>query len=364
LTVFNKKERRISTPGRICLFGEHQDYLGLPVIPMAIDLRLQIEGNNRKDQDINLNLLDLKKQFNFSVEDERRPCKSEDDFLHSAIGTLIDHGFELSGIDAKVWSRIPINSGTSSSTAFITAWIAFMLEISDQKFVPQRIALLAYESEVLAFDGPGGMMDQIAIAHGGINMVHFEPELSVDKIDVNLGTFVLGDSLEPKDTYGGLRSLREPLFEVKKKIESIGSDYRKISIDEARSLTQNDPEIQKLVVATLENRDITIEAQELLSSENFDPFEIGKLLDQHHKILANELNRSTPKIDAMLMEARKAGAYGGKINGSGGGGAMFAYAPENPEKVAEAIEKAGGKSYIIRVDGGVRIEDLAGEKNV
>ncbi len=33
-----------------------------------------------------------------------------------------------------------------------------------------------------------------------------------------------------------------------------------------------------------------------------------------------------------------AGAYGAKINGSGGGGCMFAYAPASPEKVKAAIE--------------------------
>jgi len=45
-------------------------------------------------------------------------------------------------------------------------------------------------------------------------------------------------------------------------------------------------------------------------------------------------------------------AFGAKINGSGGGGTMFAYAPEKPERVAENIEKAGGKAYIINVDSG------------
>ena len=40
----------ISTPGRICLFGEHQDYLGLPVIAMAISLRVRIVGKKRKDR--------------------------------------------------------------------------------------------------------------------------------------------------------------------------------------------------------------------------------------------------------------------------------------------------------------------------
>jgi galactokinase len=37
---------------------------------------------------------------------------------------------------------------------------------------------------------------------------------------------------------------------------------------------------------------------------------------------------------------------------------MFAYAPENPQKVAEAIEKAGGRSYIVQTDIGTHAEEL------
>ncbi len=47
-----------------------------------------------------------------------------------------------------------------------------------------------------------------------------------------------------------------------------------------------------------------------------------------------------------------ANAHGGKINGSGGGGCMFAYAPDSAEEVAAAIEQAGGKAYIVHVDKG------------
>lgn len=35
---------KISTPSRLCLFGEHQDYLGLDVIALAIDLALLRPG--------------------------------------------------------------------------------------------------------------------------------------------------------------------------------------------------------------------------------------------------------------------------------------------------------------------------------
>ena len=57
----------------------------------------------------------------------------------------------------------------------------------------------------------------------------------------------------------------------------------------------------------------------------------------------------------MMDAAQNAGALGGKINGSGGGGCMFAYAPENPEPVAEAIESVGGKAYIIHSDEGTKV---------
>ncbi|GAG97392.1 unnamed protein product, partial [marine sediment metagenome] len=73
-------------------------------------------------------------------------------------------------------------------------------------------------------------------------------------------------------------------------------------------------------------------------------------------VLRDVLRISTPRIDQMLAAAMEAGAVGGKINGSGGGGCMFVYAPEQTNQVADAIESAGGKAYIVRIDEGVKIE--------
>ena len=53
---------RVSAPGRICLFGEHQDYLGLPVITAAINLRISITGKKRNDRKFILNLPDIGSQ--------------------------------------------------------------------------------------------------------------------------------------------------------------------------------------------------------------------------------------------------------------------------------------------------------------
>ena len=65
----------------------------------------------------------------------------------------------------------------------------------------------------------------------------------------------------------------------------------------------------------------------------------GRLLTAHHAILRDILGTSTPRIDALLDAACAAGAWGGKINGSGGGGTCVAYCAV---EVAEAVERAVG----------------------
>ena len=56
----------------------------------------------------------------------------------------------------------------------------------------------------------------------------------------------------------------------------------------------------------------------------------------------------------MIESSLKVGALGAKINGSGGGGCMIAYAPKNPELVSDAIQKAGGIGYIVNSDIGTK----------
>ncbi|MFC2133169.1 GHMP kinase, partial [Bacteroidota bacterium] len=58
----------------------------------------------------------------------------------------------------------------------------------------------------------------------------------------------------------------------------------------------------------------------------------------------------------MIDAAISAGALGAKINGSGGGGCMFAFAPNNALKVLEAVKKISGEAFIVQISGGTKIE--------
>ena len=115
-------------------------------------------------------------------------------------------------------------------------------------------------------------------------------------------------------------------------------------------------EEKELYFGTINNREILKKAILEFGKNKFDHEYFGQLLTEHHMVLKNTLQVSTGKIENMIQSAMSSGALGCKINGSGGGGCMFAYAPNNPKKVANAIENAGGKAYIVQSDIGTRVE--------
>ncbi|MBX2951529.1 MAG: GHMP kinase [Leadbetterella sp.] len=354
---------KISTPGRICLFGEHQDYLGLPVIAAAISRRINVSGEKRTDNTIHIHMPDIQSEEIFLLEPDLRYTR-ERDYFKSAINVLRRHGYGFeSGFEVHVNGNIPINSGTSSSSALLVTWIHFLTRMADVKPVEEAtrfdIGKYAVEAEVLEFGEPGGMMDQYSTALGNIMYLETVPEPMALSYPVKLGTFVLGDSLEPKDTLGILKHVKFGMLDIIQQLSESDAafDLHTYPAEEAgRFRSQLSEEQFRLLEGNLSDRDILREARAMFAAGSIDQKRVGELLNLHQNSLRDAKKVSTPKINRMVEASLKAGALGAKINGSGGGGCMFAYAPNDPEAVAEAIEREGGKPYIIEVDEGTRVE--------
>lgn len=351
---------RISTPGRICLFGEHQDYLGLPVIAAAISLRMQISATSRTDLRFEIDLPDIGAQIEFEPSG-RLAYQRPRDYFRSGFNVVWDRGFRPQhGWNCIVRGKVPINSGTSSSSALMVSWIKFLLTAANdtEQNNPATISRLAYQAEVHEFNEPGGMMDQFSTCHGNVIYLDF-PQNEIETLRPKLGAFVLGDSREPKDTMRILRNVRDVAQEAVQmiRVPLPTFDLRKTSLAEAHGALQKlPPRHAEVLRANLNDRDLLRAALVVLKQEPLDHARLGKLLTLHHEQLSHHKRVSTPKIERMLEGAKRAGALGGKINGSGGGGCMFAYAPLHAEAVAEAIRAEGGVPYIIAIDEGTRVE--------
>ncbi|MGF7217507.1 galactokinase [Spirosoma lacussanchae] len=354
-----------STPGRICLFGEHQDYLGLPVIAAAISRRIQIDATPTPELGFRLNLPDIGRTVTIPFDGSPLTYPQDRDYFRSAVNVLLRDGFTFSrGVLGEVHGNIPINAGTSSSSALLVTWLNVLTQLADQprSLPPTQLAELAYAAEVLEFGEPGGMMDHYATAVGQVIYLESQPQIRLVSLEPRspasrLGTFVLGDSQEPKDTIGILSRVKYGMLDILARIRAVnpGFSLHHSSLTDATefkdSLTKDE---YILLKGNLANRDILRDALTVLQADALDHRRFGQLLTDHHANLRDAQRISTPKIDRMLDAALAAGALGGKINGSGGGGCMFAYAPESPIAVADAIEQAGGRAYVVHVDNGTR----------
>lgn len=326
-----------SAPGRLCLFGEHQDYLGLPVIAMAIDRRCTLTFSPRADQIVNVDSVALGRiaQFNLTsgaAIDTTLPMG----MALVALTSEGDFGPQL-GWDVSIKSDIPIRAGCSSSTALLTAWIAGWLRILHGHFDVDDVVKRCHDYEVLRFNGAGGDMDQFACAHGGLHRFGIGDPVPLQSPQ---GVFVLADSGQPKNTQGHLQRCRDARIPLM------------AHLDQPEGFNATD---QALIVGTRINRDLESNWASRMKTSEVNGPAMGEALLEHHAVLRDVLALSTPRIESILDAALAAGAWGGKINGSGGGGCAFVLCPEDAAKrVTAAMKQAGAKdAWIVKMDGGV-----------
>ncbi|HET6345675.1 MAG TPA: mevalonate kinase, partial [Myxococcota bacterium] len=86
---------------------------------------------------------------------------------------------------------------------------------------------------------------------------------------------------------------------------------------------------------------LTMQAVEAIEAYDLDL--LGELMNINQGLL-NALRVSSWELEELIEVARKHGAVGAKLTGGGGGGSMVALCPEEPERVAEAMRKAGYKA--------------------
>ncbi len=349
-------------PGRTCLFGDHQDYLGLPVIACAINRDIKLIAEENQTNTFVLNMIDINE---IRVIDIRTTFEKLEprDYFASSLRVLRRHGcVPTVGYNITITGDIPINSGTSSSSALLMAWIQFLITAfgTDEEVTPEIIAKIGYASEVLEHGEPGGMMDHFSIGVGNIVHINTKDPFSYKVIGTNLKGLITGVSGVPKETIGLIGELKGNALMaidiVKHNFPNFDLNTSEIGdIDRYRNCLPD--RLIPFFEAALRNYHYTKEALKEFEKPVLDLKKIGELMNQHHEVLRDLLKITVPRIDNMINAALRAGAYGAKIVGSGGGGSIVVIAdPIKEASVIDAILKAGAlEAYSVSVDPGVRI---------
>ncbi len=350
------KEISVKAPARICLFGDHQDYLGLPVIACAIDKFINLKAKENDSRVFNIQMPDIGTQSILDLNDNFQKIERRNYFA-SAIRLLRRKGIKFEkGFDLEITGKIPINAGLSSSSALSAAWLIFLLKSRNMDIKCKDLAQMIYHAEVTEHGEPGGNMDQFSISFGGTQFIQTRPPFEVMAIEKDVPGLIIANSGIEKKTLDVLKYAKqkgqEAMEVAQKKIPNF--DPFKASFQDVKNhLMFFNSEEQNFLTSSVLNHDITRSAILELKAEKVDWEKLGALMTKHHWVLSKNLNVSPKEIDDIVVAALQAGALGAKLVGSGGGGCVVAIAPRKEEEVMNAMLDAGAKeAFKVNISAG------------
>ncbi|XP_030372530.1 N-acetylgalactosamine kinase [Scaptodrosophila lebanonensis] len=203
----------VRVPGRVNIIGEHVDYCGYPVLPMAIDQSIILAiGRTPKDSKLQLRNLDEGKFSDFSCD-----LKSVNIVLPKTGGPAwynyylcgvkgiqeaLGGKWRPLGMKVALSGNVPPASGLSSSSALVSAAVLATAHVQNMPLDRKELASISASCECYIGTQSGGMDQAIAYLGkaGCAQHIEFHPKLKGTPIVLPVGKcFVVANSLAEKN---------------------------------------------------------------------------------------------------------------------------------------------------------------------
>lgn len=327
----------VVAPGRVNLIGDHTDYTGGLVLPMAIN-RFTTLSFMEQEGRVTLTSDAEEGSINFSLgaqnfEDVTNGLPQWGRYV-AAVASLMPQAM---GIHGTISTNLPVGAGLSSSAA-LEVGIALAL---GHKGSALELAQLAQRAEHLAVGVPCGIMDQLCITSA-------KPE-HASLIDCT--TFEVKHVPMPSDVKVVVRFVAHRTLS--------GSHYA-TRVSECAMAEQ---QIGSLAVASLHDvgniQDGRIRARAAhVVSENArvrafaaamtigDYALVGEIMCESHRSLAENYEVSTRQMDLAVDEMRAIpGVYGVRMTGGGFGGCIVALCDPDAEVEGWVVKPVGAAAF-------------------
>jgi D-glycero-alpha-D-manno-heptose-7-phosphate kinase len=238
-----------------------------------------------------------------------------DAIQHPSVRECIRYMGITEGLEVQHNSDVPAMSGLGSSSAFTVGLLQALYGLTGRISSNRRLATEAIEVEQEWIKECVGAQDQLAVACGGVNTITFGPGDQLDLSPLALSPITLA-------------TMESHLLLCFSGFQRNGPD---MAADQQRNMPKHEAELEDI-------RQIAVRAVDAISRRPLDMPELGRLLDAQWQ-LKRRLSTliATPAVDDIYETGMRAGAYGAKLLGAGGGGFMLFLAP--PERHA-AIREA------------------------
>ena len=310
-----------SANGRVNLIGDHTDYNYGLVMPSPLSLKLDISILPTYDGKI----CGISNQFGFKERflDDKLD-KSWLDFIKGGLEVFYKKYNDLDGIFKKgikvaVDSNLPPGAGISSSAAIAVAILKAISNSEKKEIGNNEIAILAQKIEHDFIGTKCGLMDQMVATNGIYNNAMFY-NLKTNKIKniklfKNHNFLVIHSGINRKLSEGNYNKRLNECFEASKKMGVLRLSDAKLS------MTSNlKGKLKKRAIHVLSENLRVKSCFNFLKKNNSNAF--GEMMFDSHDSLSKNYEVSSPKIDDLILFAKKIGAEGARLTGAGFGGCI------------------------------------------
>ncbi len=372
--VYQTKEKIIlvRAPGRVNLIGEHTDYNGGLVLPVAIKQAVYIGGLPRADREIHLYSCNMKEKLKFNLD----AIKSDN--LHlwgnyiKGVFLLLEEKVKLRGMNLLIEGDVPIGAGLSSSAAIEVACAYIAGLISGFKIKMVELAKLCQRAENEFVGTKCGLMDQLVCCVGKEGTALFlnclnEKYRFIPFKDDNLVLIVCNTGVK--------RELASSKYNLRRRECGEALSILKKFAPDAKCLGDISPDMyekhrEQLPPAILKRCEHVFSENERVERgvralTEGDVQNFGQLMDESHKSLRDKYEVSCKELDIMVEIARGVeGVLGARMTGGGFGGSTVNLVekeavPKFKEAVSsEYLKRTSKKAEIYCVEAGAGVREL------
>jgi len=328
-------------PGRVNLIGEHTDYNGGFVMPVAIQFYTTVAIAPRSDGRLRVRSTTFSETMETDLPGAgvppSHPREGQTPWIDYVLGVawaLQRHGVPLHGADLLICGEVPLGAGLSSSAALEVAVALALSSLAER--MPDRVSLarLCQQAENDYVGTRCGIMDQFTAACGRAGhalmidcrsleyqLLPLDLHAARDAAAVQL---VVCNTMVRHHHAGGEYNRRRDECE-----QGVRSLQRVLpGIDALRDVTpaqlqanaaELDPVIYRRCRHVVTENQRVLAAAAALETRNLQSF--GHLMRDSHQSLRGDYEVSCPELDLMVRLAESMdGVYGARMTGGGFGG--------------------------------------------
>jgi galactokinase len=296
----------VRAPGRVNLIGEHTDYSGGLVLPVAIQLGITLTYEPAEQLELD--------------------APGGERYAAAVVEELAALGRPDVGIHARVAADLPRGAGLGSSGAFEVAVALALCDVAGVELEPLELAEACRCAEERAVGVPSGILDQAASLLGRAGHA----------LLLDCGSLAHGWVPWPDDVAilvldsGERRSLEGSAY---------GDRRRALEAGEPRRVRHVETENERVrqTVAALERGDVAA---------------LGPIFASGQASLRDDYEVSTPTLEALVDAALDAGAFAARMTGGGFGGCVVALA--EPERASDVLAVGAQGWRVVASDGAIR----------